>query len=680
MSKPANGELDHLADGGFSARITIRGRLRRWFILTTCSTELEAIERKAAMAAAAARLRHAGLTAPEIEKAMKKAATARHGHQWKVVLEGIDLLCAGGTEEARARVIPTFEEFAGEWTTGKLHKKHHDRVGAKDSDDDKSRLTRYVNPHLGRFRLDQITLADCDHVLANLPDELAPTTRRHVAQVIGRVLKLAVYPGCYLAVSPVPRGWLPRPGKARARGYLYPDEDAKLMACPGEKVPLWRRLLWGFMAREGTRGPSEALAFRWRHVDLQRGAVRLDANKTDDPRVWSLTPGTAKALRAWKEVTKTDTGPNDRIFVDDDGRQPHSTLLAGMLRQDLRAAGVDRPELFENSEHRMQIRAHDLRASFITVALANGRSETWVTDRTGHTTSGQLVNYRRAARTVQELELGDFKPLDEAVPELRGLPRDCPASPPTGENSGDPDAKNPGETAIIEQEAEGARLLVPLIGVRISTPEPSRPPFLQGRDGRIGRLHASQAFGMPLHRAPARTVLTTCMVAVATAGGCVADHAARQGGGDSGTSQDAAASASGIVGPSGGTVQVGRASITIPAGALSTDTTIMPEQGAPPGAAVFWSAPGGVGYDQLATTTESGLASASVMHFGTGFIGVETEAGSALDASDGGVEDSSSTEADAGQPSDATVQDATGTTQIPTPCGRRRWRVALLRR
>jgi len=74
--------------------------------------------------------------------------------------------------------------------------------------------------------------------------------------------------------------------------------------------------------------------------------------------------------------------------------------MAGTLRDDLKAAGVTRSELFEHNEHRRQLRAHDLRGSFVTVALANGKSETWVTDRTGHTTSGQLMNYRRAARTV----------------------------------------------------------------------------------------------------------------------------------------------------------------------------------------------------------------------------------------------------------------------------------------
>jgi hypothetical protein len=83
--------------------------------------------------------------------------------------------------------------------------------------------------------------------------------------------------------------------------------------------------------------------------------------------------------------------------------------------------GVDRPKLFERSEHRIPLRAHDLRASFVTLALANGKTETWVTTRTGHTTSAMLNRYRRDAESIAELNLGWFAPLHDAVPELAEL-------------------------------------------------------------------------------------------------------------------------------------------------------------------------------------------------------------------------------------------------------------------
>jgi len=92
---------------------------------------------------------------------------------------------------------------------------------------------------------------------------------------------------------------------------------------------------------------------------------------------------------------------------------------AWRFRAALRTAGIDRPELFERSDVRQPIRLHDLRATFVTLSLANGKSETWVADRTGHKSSVMINRYRRVARQVAELSLGALLPLDEAIPELR---------------------------------------------------------------------------------------------------------------------------------------------------------------------------------------------------------------------------------------------------------------------
>jgi hypothetical protein len=81
-------------------------------------------------------------------------------------------------------------------------------------------------------------------------------------------------------------------------------------------------------------------------------------------------------------------------------------------------AGVDRPALFASTDARMALRVHDLRATFVTLALASGRSESWVTDRTGHKSSAMVAGYKRQVRTAAELSLGWLAPLDAAIPEL----------------------------------------------------------------------------------------------------------------------------------------------------------------------------------------------------------------------------------------------------------------------
>lgn len=92
--------------------------------------------------------------------------------------------------------------------------------------------------------------------------------------------------------------------------------------------------------------------------------------------------------------------------------------VAGRLRDYLREAGVTRVQLFESNDKRVPLRAHDLRASFVTVNLALGKTEAWITDRTGHRSSQMIYRYKRAARTHAELNLGGFLPLQEAIPEL----------------------------------------------------------------------------------------------------------------------------------------------------------------------------------------------------------------------------------------------------------------------
>ena len=164
---------------------------------------------------------------------------------------------------------------------------------------------------------------------------------------------------------------------------------------------------------------GEALGLDWPDLDLSAGTVRLDVNKTDDPRTWVLGRDVAEALRRWWVMAGSPkAGP---VFRTSGGERLSNHHLADRLRTALQAAGVTRAELFEHSKKRQQVRVHDLRAAFVTLALAAGRSETWVADRTGHKSSVMINRYRRAARTAAELGLGWFVPLHESVPELAAL-------------------------------------------------------------------------------------------------------------------------------------------------------------------------------------------------------------------------------------------------------------------
>ncbi len=112
----------------------------------------------------------------------------------------------------------------------------------------------------------------------------------------------------------------------------------------------------------------------WGDVDLDVGAVKLDENKSRDPRAWRLGPGVGAALAWWKS-TRKDNKTADAIFVGERSK-PLVKARADLFREHLTSAKVDRAELYERSDVRQPTRLHDLRATFVTLSLATGRTET----------------------------------------------------------------------------------------------------------------------------------------------------------------------------------------------------------------------------------------------------------------------------------------------------------------
>src|SRR5262249_33709090 len=135
-------------------------------------------------------------------------------------------------------------------------------------DDDVYRLERHVYPVVGNVPLVEFTLEHAEDILSQMPRKLSATSRRHVAQLVHRVLRLAAYPCRLIQNNPIPRGFLPKPAKSKAMTYLYPDEDSKLMA--RVDIPLVYRLAYGLLAREGLRS-SELALLALGDVDLERG-------------------------------------------------------------------------------------------------------------------------------------------------------------------------------------------------------------------------------------------------------------------------------------------------------------------------------------------------------------------------------------------------------------------------
>ena len=426
MPTPTTGQ-GRLSGSDWTARVTVDRAKRQTYHLPSCRTREQAEQRCNLLAEQAQRLRRAGHAGSRAAATLLEELAAAPQGATRTALQVVGDLCGGqAVIETPADNRVTFGQLAKQWSGGDLAKQYRDHVKAKKTADlDVARFDKLNAIDVGGQKLGDIPIADftLDHALtamAHLPESArTPATRRQYAQLIHRVLELAVFPCRVIDRNPLPKGFMPKTGKSPAHGYLYPDEDAQLMGCTS--LPLRDRLLFGFLAREGCR-TGEATSLTWADLDLEHGSVAIDRNKTHDPRAWALDPGVVRALRIWHDQEKPK--PTDYVFRDDCGNPYDPDGLARPLRAALKSAGVTRRELFARTDERAQLRAHDLRGTFVTLALATGQTETWVADRTGHGTSTMINRYRRNARSATELGLGWLHDLDKAIPELARWGRD----------------------------------------------------------------------------------------------------------------------------------------------------------------------------------------------------------------------------------------------------------------
>jgi integrase len=327
----------------------------------------------------------------------------------------------------------TVRDLGKLWTDGDLAKRYKDHVRARSgTGGELGRLEKHVYPHIGDLPLDAISIDACDIVAQQLPDSLKQNTRVNILSTLAQLLSMAVFPCRVIERSPLPKGWVPKRGESRAHGYLYADEDLRLMRCA--QIPLRWRVLWGWLIRQGQRD-SEVFRMKISDLDIPHCAVLLDRNKTRRPRTWAIDPGDAAGMKRYIELCRPNAEPSDYLFVDDDGRPlTNSDRPAEVLREHLRAIGLDkeRPYLFEETNERLAFRAHDLRGTFITLSLAAGRSEAWVQQRTGHRSSRMINLYAVTARTVAEAHSEPLRTLIDAVPEL--APPPAPGLPSGGKS------------------------------------------------------------------------------------------------------------------------------------------------------------------------------------------------------------------------------------------------------
>lgn len=309
----------------------------------------------------------------------------------------------------------TVRDVSELWLTGVLHQRFPGafrKQSQRTADNMKKVLEKHVMPHVGSLAIRNFSKKHFEAIMTGLPKEL--TARNKIARAVDVILRGAVELEI-IEHNPIKRSAIPpaRDPYSIAFTYLYPyPEEEALVRC--SKVPLERRAYYGFMTRNGTR-PSEAALLVWGDVDLENGTVNLDDTKSDTPRFWMVD---ADVLAMLVRLKPEGALPTDLVFQ---GLASPSDRAAQM-RRDLKTAGCTRATLglgkanpFKGKSRR-PIRCHDLRATFVTVALASGWTEAQVKERTGHETDVMLARYKRRATNAVELGHGNwFAPLDDCL-------------------------------------------------------------------------------------------------------------------------------------------------------------------------------------------------------------------------------------------------------------------------
>ena len=274
-------------------------------------------------------------------------------------------------------------------------------------------IRAYVLPHLGATRLQSVTpktLNDVyDILLAHGGKGERPLARKTVLNVhttLRTALEDAVRWG-KITRNPAELAAPPRPREHEMRTWTSAELRTFLEAAREDRL----YAAWLLAATTGLRR-GEALAIRWRDVELNTGRVsirralvlvngRAEFSEPKTPksrRSVPLAPEAVAALLAHRKVQAAErlaSGPgyndSDLVFAREDGSFVSPDWFGRRFERLARTAGVP------------TIRFHDLRHTFATLALAAGVHAKVVSEILGHSKIGiTLDTYSHAVPVLQE--------------------------------------------------------------------------------------------------------------------------------------------------------------------------------------------------------------------------------------------------------------------------------------
>jgi len=310
--------------------------------------------------------------------------------------EALNLLLAEQTQGTF--VAPTAEtvgDFLSRWL-----KQIQPTVAASTFDSYKKKIGQHVIPRLGTIKLQDLDGLTLNGFYATLlatgrKDDtggLAPRTVNYISTIIGRSMKDAVKWGllnqnpCAMSDPPAGRQIKNAPTVTWSTNNL----GAFFSHCAGDRYLTLYRLLGTTGMRRG-----EALGLRWADVDFAAGTAsivqtlicvdhkrHLSTAKTDSgQRTVDLDDRTLEHLATWKRHQASEflalgigKQKHDLVFTQPDGSWTHPERVTRRFKNRVREMKGEVPE----------IRLHDLRHTWATLAMKAGVPAKVVQERLGH--------------------------------------------------------------------------------------------------------------------------------------------------------------------------------------------------------------------------------------------------------------------------------------------------------
>ncbi|HPO15401.1 MAG TPA: site-specific integrase [Candidatus Hydrogenedentes bacterium] len=251
------------------------------------------------------------------------------------------------------------------------------RANKKSARDDENKLKRDLLPAWGRLPLTAITTKDVQALCTRIRTESSPTYANRYYSLIHRIFSLAILWGKLDGRNPA-KGVAKAKESAGRERFLSRDEierfTAALDACRDTDFAgqAFLRLLLATGVRCG-----EALSLEWVNVDLERGVAFLPKTKSGRSRQVVLNELAKEVLRGMLE-RRADGNP----FVFP-GARPGAHM-------------AEPRRVFERVKAEAKLgnlRLHDLRHTFASVAVQNGASLYEVQKLLGHSSSVMTQRY-----------------------------------------------------------------------------------------------------------------------------------------------------------------------------------------------------------------------------------------------------------------------------------------------